>query len=50
MECCWVWEPKSALLVLFGVGIKKLEKHFKKIEALEEMEKYIKSLYYIMAL
>lgn len=46
MECFWVWETKSVLLVLFGVGIKKLDKHFKKTEeTLEEIEKYIKSLY-----
>lgn len=24
-ECCWVWETKRVLVVLFGMGIKKLE-------------------------
>lgn len=29
MGCCWVWETKVVLLVLFDVGIRKLVKHFK---------------------
>lgn len=37
-------ETKGVLLVLFGVPIKKLEKHLKKTEALEEIEKYIKAI------
>lgn len=41
MECCW--ETRSVLL--FGMGIKKLGKPFKKTEALEDVEICVKSLY-----
>lgn len=30
MECCWLWETKTLLLVLFSVGIKKTTKQFSK--------------------
>lgn len=43
MECGWVWETRSVLL--FGMGIKKLGKHSKKTEALEDIEICIKSLF-----